>query len=98
MSALLKDYSGKKLSAVEADAVVAELKKYLLDLADRWLFKGRFHTDLSNGTLPVEALKVFWQNWYGFVAEINNFHGVADRKSTRLNSSHSRKSRMPSSA
>jgi hypothetical protein len=25
----------------------------------------------------MEAIKVFWQNWYGFVAEINNFHGVA---------------------
>ena len=25
----------------------------------------------------MEAIQVFWQNWYGFVAEINNFHGVA---------------------
>ena len=72
-----KDYSGRRLSPQEADAVVADLKKYLMGLADRWLFKGRFHTELGRGTLPMEAIKVFWQNWYGFVAEINNFHGVA---------------------
>ena len=72
-----QDFSGKKLSPQEADAVIADLKKYLLDIADRWLIKGRFHTDMGNGTLPMEAIKIFWQNWYGFVAEINNFHGVA---------------------
>ena len=42
-----KDYFGKKLSPQESEAVVAELKKYLLGLADRWLFKGRFHTELE---------------------------------------------------
>ena len=72
-----QDFSGKKLSPQEADAVILDLKKYLMDIADRWLLKGRFHTDMSKGTLPMEAIKVFWQNWYGFVAEINNFHGVA---------------------
>ena len=60
-----QDFSGKKLSPQEADAVIADLKKYLADIADRWLIKGRFHTDMGNGTLPMEAIKVFWQNWYG---------------------------------
>src|ERR1700675_1523370 len=69
-----KDYTGKKLSPQEAEKVVADLKEYLMGVADRWLFKGRFHTELAKGTLPMEAIKVFWQNWYGFVAEINNFH------------------------
>ena len=32
-----KDYSGKRLSPQAADAVIAELKKYLMELADRWL-------------------------------------------------------------
>jgi pyrroloquinoline quinone (PQQ) biosynthesis protein C len=72
-----QDFSGKKLAPQEADAVIADLKKYLLEIADKWLIKGRFHTDMGNGTLPMEAIKIFWQNWYGFVAEINNFHGVA---------------------
>ena len=72
-----QDFSGKRLAPTEADAVVADLKKYLADIAERWLIKGRFHTDMAKGTLPMEAIQVFWQNWYGFVAEINNFHGVA---------------------
>jgi pyrroloquinoline quinone (PQQ) biosynthesis protein C len=72
-----KDYNGKKLSPKEAEAAVAELKEFLMGIADKWIFKGRFHSELAKGTLPMEAIKVFWQNWYGFVAEINNFHGVA---------------------
>ena len=52
-----KDYFGKKLSPQEAEAVVAELKKYLLGLADRWLFKARFHTELEKGTLPMPFFK-----------------------------------------
>ena len=57
-----QDFSGKKLSAEEADAVVMDLKSYLMDIADRWLFKGQFHTDMAKGVLPMEAIKVFWQN------------------------------------
>jgi hypothetical protein len=34
-----QDFSGRKLSPQEADAVIAGLKKYLLDIADRWLLK-----------------------------------------------------------
>src|SRR3974377_613023 len=74
---LEKNYFGKRVSPSEADAIIAHLKTYLLGLAERWIFKGRFHADLLKGTLPMEAIKLFWQNWYGFVAEITNFHGVA---------------------
>src|ERR1041384_1285777 len=77
MAAEKKDYSGVRVPPKEAEAVIAHLKEYLMGLADKWLFKARFHTELANGTLPMEAIKVFWQNWYGFVAEINNFQGVA---------------------
>jgi len=72
-----QDFSGKRLAPQEAEAVIADLKRCLAGISDRWLMKGRFHTDVANGSLPMEAIKVFWQNWYGFVAEINNFHGVA---------------------
>ena len=72
-----QDFSGKMLAPQEADAVIADLKKVLMEISDRWLIKGRFHSDMANGILPLEAIRVFWQNWYGFVAEINNFHGVA---------------------
>ena len=77
MAATKKDYFGKKLTLKEAEAEIAELRAVLLSLVDRWLFKGRFHRDLAQGTLPIEAIRVFWQNWYGFVAEINNLHGCA---------------------
>ena len=77
MALAKKDYFGKRLTAQESEAVVAELRQVLLNVTDRWLLKGRFHRDLAAGTLPMEAIKVFWQNWYGFVAEINNLHGVA---------------------
>ena len=51
-----QDFFGRKLSPQEADAVIADLKAYLLDIADKWLIKGRFHTDMGNGTLPMEAI------------------------------------------
>src|SRR5256885_626687 len=36
-----QDFSGKKVSPQEADAVVADLKKHLMDIADRWvLYEG----------------------------------------------------------
>jgi pyrroloquinoline quinone (PQQ) biosynthesis protein C len=72
-----KDYFGKKLTPQESEKVVADLREILLTLTDRWLLKGRFHRDMAAGTLPMEAIRVFWQNWYGFVAEINNLHGCA---------------------
>ena len=65
-----KDYFGKKLSPKESEKVIAELRGTMLGLLDRWLIKGRFHQELGKGTLPMEAIKVFWQNWHGFVAEI----------------------------
>ncbi|MCH7911478.1 MAG: hypothetical protein IH856_00310 [Deltaproteobacteria bacterium] len=77
MATKQKDYFGEKLSPKEAEAVVADLRETMLGLVDRWLIKGRFHRELGQGTLPMEAIRVFWQNWYGFVAEINNLHGCA---------------------
>ncbi len=71
------NYFGKRLNSKEAEAVVGELREMMLGLVDRWILKGRFHSALTQGTLPLEAIRVFWQNWYGFVAEINNLHGCA---------------------
>lgn len=72
-----KNFFGKRLTPEESQAVIAELRGMMLDHVDRWLFKGRFHRGLAQGTLPMEAIRVFWQNWYGFVAEINNLLGCA---------------------
>ena len=43
----------------------------------------------------VEAVKPYFER---FVKALPDVHALADRKSTRLNSSHDRQSRMPSSA
>ena len=42
---------------------------------------------------PKQQLKIYWHYWSGSHQEL-----LEDRKSTRLNSSHSQQSRMPSSA
>lgn len=49
----------------------------MMALADLRVTRGEFMTSLRQGTLPPEALKIFWLNWHGFVAEINNFIQVA---------------------
>ena len=67
MATAKNDYFGKRLTPKESEAVVAELREVLTGLVDRWLFKGRFHRDLAAGTLPMEAIRVFWQNWYGLI-------------------------------
>ena len=53
------DFFGRKLSPKEAQAVVQELRDMTLGLVDRWLIKGRFHRDLGEGKLPMEAIRVF---------------------------------------
>ena len=40
----------------------------------------------------------FVRNYNKFISRSEPYVAIGDRKSTRLNSSHSRKSRMPSSA
>lgn len=72
-----RDLLGVKMKPEEARAYVAELRAMMLDRVRRKLLGGRFHRELDAGTLPMEAIKVFWQNWYSFVAEINNFLGCA---------------------
>ena len=64
---------GTVLSPKDAKAYVTAIKDELFELADRKVTKGQFMQELSNGKLPKETLKVFWLNWHGFVAEINNF-------------------------
>ncbi|MGH7829068.1 MAG: hypothetical protein ACREP8_02715, partial [Candidatus Binatia bacterium] len=73
----LRDLLGVKMKPEEAKAYIAKLREMMLENVQRKLLGGRFHRELGAGTLPVEAIKVFWQNWYSFVAEINNFLGCA---------------------
>jgi pyrroloquinoline quinone (PQQ) biosynthesis protein C len=74
--------NGDRHSPEEAEEIV----KYLYGLASsRWdekVTQGRFMQELVNGTLPMETIQLFWRNWYGFVAEINNFMGVTFQRFT----------------
>jgi pyrroloquinoline quinone (PQQ) biosynthesis protein C len=67
---------GDRLPPEQARAVVDEL--YAL-AAQRWeerVSHGRFMQALVAGTLSMDTIRLFWKNWYGFVAEINNLNGI----------------------
>ncbi len=69
--------AGRPLSADEARAAA----DWLTGLArQRWtdlITHGRFMQALAAGTLPLDALRLFWANWYAFVAELNNLTGIS---------------------
>jgi pyrroloquinoline quinone (PQQ) biosynthesis protein C len=63
-------------SAMSRDTAEAEVNRVydvMLARADHKVSNSQFLRALEAGTLPPEALRVFWLNWHGFVAEINNF-------------------------
>ena len=60
------------------------------------LEKGRGSTTAASGTLS--EVEVTWQARVERTEDTTSPEELLDRKSTRLNSSHSRASRMPSSA
>ena len=67
---------GDKLSVTEANALLDELYAWIDAEFQAHVVGGRFMTELRQGTLPREAIRLFWQNWYYFVSEINNFNGI----------------------
>ncbi len=67
---------GERLTAVEASALLDELYAWTAGVFERQIVQGRFMRDLCRGTLAPEALRLLWKNWYYFVSEINNFHGI----------------------
>lgn len=63
----------ERLSSAEAKALVAAMRAELFARADEKVTRCDFMRDLEAGTLSKDALTLFWLNWHGFVAEINNF-------------------------
>jgi len=63
---------GTKLSASDAKAMVDALYNRMYERWDQKVTRGRFMTDLKQGGLPMEAIKLFWKNWSYFVFEVNN--------------------------
>lgn len=67
---------GERLSPAEATALLDELYAWTADVFQQRIVQGPFMRELGQGTLPREAIRLFWKNWYYFVSEINNFHGI----------------------
>ncbi len=65
--------AGERLSPDEAKELIAEMRAELFARCDEKVTNCEFLRDLKAGTLSKEALSLFWLNWHGFVAEINNF-------------------------
>ena len=56
-------------------------------------------SDFLSGLTPTLSVTgIFLNEWAEFLGRFSSFSSYRDRKSTRLNSSHSSVSRMPSSA
>ncbi len=68
---------GEKMSPEQARAQVDRLYEMVYERWDRKITRGQFMTDLQQGRLPMEAIRVFWKNWYAFVSEINNLIGCS---------------------
>lgn len=66
--------TGLEISTEEAAVKFVEgLYRRMMERAEAKISRGRFMHGLANGTLPFEAVRVFWLNWHQFVSVINNF-------------------------
>lgn len=63
---------GHKMKPQEARAYVDALYRNMLERWDKKVTQGPFMRDLVAGTLPMEAIRLFWRNWAYYVFEINN--------------------------
>ena len=63
---------GKKMDREEAKALVEELYRKTLARWDERINAGPFMEELRRGTLPMDAIRLFWKNWAYYVFEINN--------------------------
>ena len=67
------------------------------DRFSTYLYAGQRYTVNLNGVTLGDPYLTVYDPWGGLVGTNDDSNGT-DRKSTRLNSSHSQQSRMPSSA
>ena len=63
---------GKRMGRGEAKNLVDRLYRKTLERWDERVSRGAFMQELKKGTLPLEAIQLFWKNWAYFVFEINN--------------------------
>jgi pyrroloquinoline quinone (PQQ) biosynthesis protein C len=63
---------GERPGSTEVKAYIAAMRADMFERCERQVANGEFMQDLGAGKLPKETLTLFWLNWHGFVAEINN--------------------------
>ena len=63
---------GKKMEPQEAKNLVDALYRKVLERWEQRVNGSAFMQGLRAGTLPLEAIRLFWKNWAYFVFEINN--------------------------
>lgn len=68
-----RSLAGENMKPAEAKAMVDDLYQKMFQRVEEKVKGGRFMRHLGSGTLAMEAIKIFWLNWHGFVSEINNF-------------------------
>ncbi len=68
---------GGAMSEQEAEQRVEALYRATLDRWEERVNQGPFMQELRKGTLPMEAIQLFWKNWAYFVFEINNIVACA---------------------
>ena len=68
---------GKKIKPAAAKTYVDQLYEEVYTRWDRKITTGEFMRDLAMGALSMDVIRLFWKNWYAFVAEINNLIGCS---------------------
>lgn len=71
-----KFHPGERLNTAQANELLDELYDWTDEFFQKEIAHGPFMTELANGTLSLDTVRLFWANWYVFVSEINNFHGL----------------------
>lgn len=68
---------GRKFSSEEARRFMDGLQEVSYGSFRERVLAGPFMSELRAGTLPLEAVRLFWQNWAYFVFEVNNILAMA---------------------
>ena len=71
---------GVRMSSAEAKAYVSRLNEKVLDRWEKRVTRGPFMTRLSNGTLPMPVIRLFFKNWGVFTIEINTLIAASYHK------------------
>ena len=63
---------GKKMRELEAKEYVDVLYQNMHERWEQKINQGNFMREIAAGSLPMEGIRLFWQNWSYYVFEVNN--------------------------